>query len=135
MKKSCFFLLLLLTPCTTTFGQENRDMHLLDGTSMNYYYSNGSAVHVSFDEGNFNYKWLAGPLKDAEGREAYRSRKVGQGMYLVNFMVQATKTFVTILFNFDAGVMYTSALFTPGTEQEMQFFEGGIIEQLTLVTP
>ena len=42
------------------------------------------------------------------------------------------KTFVTLIFNFNANVMCASVLFTLGTEQEMVLFDGGIIEHLKL---
>ncbi len=51
---------------------------------------------------------------------------------MVNFMVQANSSFVTIVFNFNQNVMSTSALLAPGTDQELILFDAGIIEQLTL---
>lgn len=115
------------------FAEHHGDEHLLDGTSMTYYYQNGAAVKAKFQDGNFHFEWLAGPLKGAVGAEAYRSRKIGDKLYVINFMVQANKTFVTLIFNFNQNVMYSSVLFSPNTEDEQILFEGGIIEHLTLV--
>jgi hypothetical protein len=39
---------------------------------------------------------------------------------------------VTIIFNFDQSVMYSSVIFNPKTEQEQIFMEGGIIDHLKL---
>jgi hypothetical protein len=54
-------------------------------------------------------------------------------MYLINFQVESTSTFVTLIFNFNQNVMYSSVLFNPGSDQEQIYFEGGIIEHLHLV--
>lgn len=64
MKRSAILLLTLFTITCSAFSQENNDEHLLDGTSMDYYYQNGSAVHAEFINGQFHYKWIAGPNKD-----------------------------------------------------------------------
>ena len=132
MKLLLTAMLILLTITFSTVAQENQDEHLLDGTSMDYYYQNGSAVHVSFTDGQFNYKWIAGPNKGAEGTAPYRSRKIGDKMYFVNFHMNPSSTFVTFVFNFNQNVMYSSALIMPKTDQEMILFEGGIIEHLIL---
>lgn len=111
--------------------QDKQAEHLLDGTSMNYYYQDGSGVKVKFSKGNFHFKWILGPFKGAESTEEYKSRKLGDKIYVVNFFME-NKTFVTLIFNFNANVMCASVLFTPGTEQEMVLFDGGIIEHLKL---
>ena len=116
-------------PC---FGEDGKDQNLLDGTSVSYQYQSGAAVQVEFQDGHFVYEWTAGPMKGMTGREPYRSRKIGDKLYLINFTVQSTKTFVTLIFNFNENVMYSSVLFSPGTDQELTLFEGGIIEQLKL---
>jgi hypothetical protein len=99
---------------------------------MDYFYQNGTAVHFEIFEGLIKYKWIAGPNKDAEGQEKYRSRKIGDKMYLLNFMNEPSSTFVTLIFNFNQNVMYSSALIAPGTDQEQILFDGGIIEHLSL---
>ncbi len=132
MKQLVFCIISLLVISLPSIAQESQDEHLLDGTSMDYYYQNGTAVHLEIFDGQLKYKWLAGPNKDAEGQEKYRSRKIGDKMYLVNFMNEPSSTFVTLIFNFNQNVMYSSALIAPGTDQENVFFDGGIIEHLHL---
>ena len=111
-------------------AQDKSNEHLLDGTSMDYYYQNGTGVHVQFANGQFNWKWIVGPDKDSTGSEKYLSRKIGDKTYMINFKVTANSNFVTIVFNFNQNVMYTSALFDPKTDHEYVLFEGGIIEHL-----
>jgi hypothetical protein len=132
MKQSLIFMLAILAITCQAVAQEKQDEHLLDGTSMDYYYQNGSAVHAELLDGQFKYLWTAGPVKGTEGSEKYRSRKIGDKMYMVNFMVETNSTFVTIVFNFNQNVFSTSALIAPGTDKELILFDGGIIEQLTL---
>ncbi|HEY0432218.1 MAG TPA: MoaF N-terminal domain-containing protein [Chitinophagaceae bacterium] len=128
----------LLSICTTCFlalssiGQGKVDEHLLDGTSLDYYYESGSGVHAEFTDGRFIWKWIAGPDKGAVGNEGYLSRKIADKTYMVNFKVTAGSNFVTIVFNFNQNVMYTSALLDPRTATEKVLFEGGIIEHLKL---
>lgn len=132
MKQFLLILCVFLFLSFQSFAQEKHDEHLLDGTSMNYYYQNGSAVHVDFKDGQFFFKWIAGPNKDAEGNAKYRSRKIGDKMYLVNFHETSNSTFVTIVFNFNQNVISTSAIIAPNSDQESIIFEGGIIENLHL---
>ena len=132
MKQLLTFVLAFSFISCQLMAQEKQDEHLLDGTSMDYYYQNGSAVHAEFEDGHFKYTWIAGPIKGAEGSENYRSRKIGDKMYMVNFKAEADATFVTIVFNFNENVISTSAILAPGTEQEQVLFDGGIIEQLIL---
>ena len=132
MKYFLTSLLALMIIATDVTAQEKKDEHLLDGTSMDCYYQNGSAVHVEFMDGKFKYKWIAGPAAGAEGSENYRSRKISTRMYMVNVMVAANKTFVTIVYNFNQNMLSTSALIAPGTANEATLFDAGIIEHLTL---
>ncbi|XOV93960.1 MAG: MoaF N-terminal domain-containing protein [Bacteroidota bacterium] len=115
-----------------TLPSMSQGEQLLDGTSLNYQYQNGRAVHAEFADGQYKYTWTAGPYKGAEGQEKYQSKKIGDKLYMINFKVSSSSTFVTIVFNFDQSVMYSSAIFNPGTEQEQIFMEGGIIDHLKL---
>lgn len=132
MKKLVLLLVIILVGNLYSIAQESKDEHLLDGTSMNYYYQNGTAVHVEFNSGQFKYKWIAGPNAGNEGQHNYRSRKIGDKMYLVNFHEESNSTFVTIVFNFNQNVISTSAIIAPNSEQERIIFDGGIIENLHL---
>jgi hypothetical protein len=73
------------------------------------------------------------PMKDFGGHGKYRSRKIGDKMYLVNLQVEENSTFTTLIFNFNQNVMYSSVLFSPGTDQEQIRFDGGVIEHVHLV--
>ena len=132
MKHTLLFIYASFLLSLSSVAQEKSNEHLLDGTSMDYYYQNGTGVHVEFANGQFNWKWIAGPDKDSTGNEKYLSRKIGDKTYMINFKNSVNSDFVTIVFNFSQNVMYTSALLDPKTTQEQVLFEGGIIEHLRL---
>jgi hypothetical protein len=119
----CFF---------TAASQELGAEHLLDGTSMDYYYQNGSAVHAKFADGDLTFEWILGPNKGANGSCSYRARKIGDKLYMVGFSYEPSKAYVTIVFNFSQMMFSTSAWLLAGTEEEIELFEAGIIENLTL---
>ena len=105
--------------------------HLLDGTSMEYFYQNGTGISIEFYEGKLRFEWIAGPAKGvSRGDIAYRSRKIGDEVYLINFHETEQFDFVTLIFNFKQNVMYSSALVKYGTDRERTLFNGGIIEHL-----
>ena len=133
MKQLVAFMFAFLALTCQSNAQENQDEHLLDGTSMNYFYQTGTAVHIEFVEGVAKWKWIAGPWKDGVGKEKYRSRKIGDKMYLVNILEEGPSTFVTLIFNFNQNVMWSSLLLFPQTDNEQIWFDGGIIEHLKLV--
>ncbi|MBC2837747.1 hypothetical protein [Robiginitalea sp. SC105] len=113
-------------------AQEGQPQHLLDGTSMDYYYQNGSAVHATFEAGQFQFEWFLGPNAGATGSCAYNSRKIGEKRYLVGFSFDPSKAYVTIAFNFNENVFATSGWLGAGTEEELFLFEAGVIEKLKL---
>ena len=59
--------------------------HLLNGTSMNYFYQNGGGIRIEFYNGMLKYKWIVGPRKGNGNQDlAYNSRKVGPKTYLAS---------------------------------------------------
>ena len=118
MRRTVLFICTSFLLSLSSVAQDKSDEHLLDGTSMDYYYQNGSGVHVDFANGQFNWKWIAGPDKDSTGSEKYLSRKIGDKTYMINFKVSGNSNFVTIVFNFNQSVMYTSALLDPKTNHD-----------------
>jgi hypothetical protein len=63
-------------------SQLSQGEQLLDGTSLNYQYQNGSAVHAEFVKGQYKYLWTAGPFKGLKGKEKYQSKKIGDKLYM-----------------------------------------------------
>ncbi|MCU7869285.1 MAG: hypothetical protein KZQ82_16980 [Candidatus Thiodiazotropha sp. (ex Lucinoma annulata)] len=108
--------------------------HLLDGTAMNYFYQNGGGIHMELYDGMLKYEWIAGPRTGHKNQDlAYNSRKIGPRTYLVSWLEASHPDYTTLVFNFDNNVMYSSGIFRFGTEEQFTRFDGGIIENLTLV--
>jgi hypothetical protein len=123
--------LVLLMGSTYSLAQSDESEHLLDGMSFNYYYQNGAGLTVAFQNGKFNYEWIVGPRKGNSGKDiSYKSRKIGVDTYIVNFHEKHKPDFVTLIFNFEQNVMYSSAILRYGTDNEMTVFSGGIIEHV-----
>ncbi len=111
--------------------QKDHSDHLLDGTQLTYTYENGSSVEVHFDKGLFRFNWISGPFQGAQGAEDYKCLKIADKIYVVNIFMP-NKTFVTLIYNFQAMTLCASVLFTPCTETEMVMFEKGVIDHLAL---
>ena len=108
--------------------------HLLNGTSMNYYYQNGGGIHLELYNGMLKYEWIVGPRKGNGNKDLpYSSRKIGDKMYIVSWLEASHPDYTTLIFNFNNNVMYSSGIFRFGTKNQFTRFDGGIIEDLTLV--
>lgn len=72
--------------------------HLLDGVTLDYYYQNGTGVNLKFDDGKMTFEWIAGPKKGNTGTDiSYRSKKIGDDMYVINFQQQKAHNFITLI--------------------------------------
>ena len=132
MKQFLFFAIFFVTTTLHCTSQTKQDEHLLDGTSFDTYYETGSHEHVEFNDGQIISKWIAGPGQNATGQESYRSKKIGDKMYVVNFLKTPDHSFVTLIFNFNQNVLYASAIRGVGRKDEAIFLEGATIEHLHL---
>ena len=114
--------------------EQRQPEHLLDGTSMNYYYQTGMAIHLELNDGKLKYEWIAGPRKGKGNKDLpYSSRKIGDKMYVIRWLEESHPDYMTLIFNFDNNVMYSSGILRFGTKDQFTVFDGGIIEDLTLV--
>ena len=81
--------------------------HLLDGTSMNYYYQNGGGIHIELYDGMLKYEWIVGPRKGNGNKDLpYTSRKIGERLYIVSWLEASHPDYTTLIFNFTNNVMY-----------------------------
>jgi hypothetical protein len=128
MSRSLFFICMLFLLSISAVAQNKKVGHLLDGTSIDYVYKTIGGVHVKFSNGQFLWHWATGDT----GSAPYQAQKIGDKTYMVNFKVAGSSNFVTIVFDFNKRVFYTSALFNPKTKDEQTVFESGVIKQLTL---
>lgn len=115
----------------SAIAQEADSQPLLDGVELDYTYTDGGRVALSFSDGELSFRWLAGPFAGAEGAGfAYHSRQIGEDLYLVNWHDEEGFGFITLVINLQQKVLYSSALLGYGTEEELQLFDGAIIESV-----
>ena len=105
---------------------------LLDGTQIEYAYTDGRAVAMTFHDGKLRYRWIAGPFEGTEvGDLAYQSRKIGDELYLVSWHDTESPTFATMVINLEQNVLYSTALVRYGTDRQATLFQAAIIERVT----
>ncbi len=132
--KTIIVLFLTSVAFSSISAQEKQPEHLLDGTSMKYYYQTGMAIHLELYEGMLKYRWIAGPRKGKGNQDLpYSSRKIGDKMYVISWLEGSHPDYLTLIFNFNNNVMYSSGILRFGTPDQFTVFDGGIIEDLTLV--
>ncbi|MDW5288725.1 MoaF-related domain-containing protein [Formosa sp. PL04] len=108
--------------------------HLLDGYSMNFQYQNGTAIHMAFSNGKAEYKWLVGPGKGNGNQDiSYRSLKIGENLYLINWHEIDKNDYLTIVFDFDKMIVHSSIIVGYKNEAKRPLqtvFRSGIIDHL-----
>ena len=134
MKKITLIVSILLVFVGTISAQKKQSEHLLDGTSMKYYYQTGMAIHLELYDGKLKYEWITGPRKGKGNKDlSYSSRKIGDKMYVISWLEESHPDYMTLIFNFNNNVMYSSGILRFGSKNQFTVFDGGIIEDLTLV--
>lgn len=124
-------LLLTLVPASSALAD---DKHLLDGTSMTFYYQTGRGVDMQIDNGIMSYEWISGPRKGHGNKDLpYQSRKIGHKTYIFSWLEESHPDFITLVFNFDTNVVYSSGLARFGSDKQFIVFDGGIIQSVKLV--
>jgi hypothetical protein len=104
---------------------------MLDGTTMQYTYSEMGTVRVSYDNGCVSFQWVAGALQGETGEGfTYRARKVGGGQYFVNWHEPDLHGFVTLYIDFDAGVVHSSVLAAYASDNEQIHFDTASIDRV-----
>lgn len=134
--KKIIFAVILFSISVMTFAQtaDTENEHLLDGTSMKYYYQTGYGIHLEIYNGKLKYKWIKGPRKGHGNKDlAYSSRKIGDKVYIISWLEASHPDYMTLIFNFNNNVMYSSGILRFGTKDQFTVFDGGIIEDLILV--
>ncbi|WOT04205.1 MoaF-related domain-containing protein [Shewanella youngdeokensis] len=125
--------LMLISGSAYSKGINITEQHL-DGTTMNYFYQSGAGIEFKIHDGMVDYIWLTGKKKGNGNKNVpYRSRKIGNKMYIVNWIEESKNDFITLVFNFENNVMYSSGIMRFDKESPMTVFDGGIIQDLVLV--
>ena len=111
-------------------GQDDQP-RLLDGTELEYTYSDGGAVVLTFYDGLLKFRWIAGPFEGATGEDlAYNARAVADDIFLVNWHDLDGPSFVTLVINLQHNSLYSSALLGYQTDGELSLFDEATIERV-----
>lgn len=80
------------------------------------------------------YEWISGPRKGHGNKDLpYLARKIGHKTYLFNWLEESHPDFITLVFNFDTNVVYSSGIAHFGSEKQFIVFDGGIIQSVDIV--
>ena len=101
----CLFISL---PCLAEVtGELSKD---LAGTSLTYHYDSGRKYKVRFTADTMAYLRFDVPDRDWVEGVPYIARKLDNGVYLINWHRPERVEYVTIVYDFNKRLMYTSAL-------------------------
>lgn len=118
------------TPPEHVHQYTNAD-HLLDATSFEYYYEDGSGLSIAFGEGMLQFEWIVGPRKGNQAKDIpYQSRLIGDELYMVNWHEPRKPDFVSLIINLKQNVLYSSAILRYGTSMEMIHFKEATIKRV-----
>jgi hypothetical protein len=98
----------------------------LAGTELTYHYDGGRKYRVRFAADTISWLRLDVPGRTWENGTPYIARKISDTLYFVNWHRPERTEYITILFDFDKRVMYTSALL----EGKDRHFESARIVEL-----
>jgi hypothetical protein len=111
-------------------AQEN-DPHLLDGTELEYTYTDGGSVILTFYDGLLKFHWIAGPAAGtAEEGFGYRAMVIGEDRYLVVWRMEEANNFLTMVIDLGNRALFTSALMGYESDQENVLFDQATIHRI-----
>lgn len=90
-----------------------------DDIALDYTYSAGGSITAAFEKGFARYRWLSGPFQGVEEHDLkYRSKRIGEDVFVVNWHDKSNFNFVTLVINLSDKVVHSSALLYYGTPKE-----------------
>ena len=126
-----FTLILFIAVGARAAMAQEASPQLLDGMELEYTYTDGGTVILNFYDGKLKYRWTAGPFAGTEeGDRIYKSRRIGDELYLVNWHDTDNLNFVTLVVNLQQNVLHSSAVIGYGTDQEVTLFDTAVIERV-----
>ena len=104
---------------------------ILDGKELEYIYSDGGKVVLSFYDGLLKYRWVAGPFEgDKEKDLPYQSREIRDGQYVINWHDKQNSNFVTLILDLSRNALQSSAILDYDGENEIVLFDVATIERV-----
>ena len=104
---------------------------LLDGTELEYTYTDGGSVILAFYDGMLKFRWIAGSNEGATGEGfEYNARVIGDDRYMVVWQMPEAHNYLTMVIDLDSRALFTSALMGYGTEQQGALFDQAVIHRV-----
>ena len=115
---------------------QEADPHMLDGTELEYTYTDGGSVILTFYDGLLKFRWTAGPNEGASGEGfEYNARMIGDDRYVVVWRMIEDRNYLTMVIDLGQSSLFTSALLGYGTEQEGVLFDEATIHRVDRLKP
>ncbi len=123
---------LLLQMFVFATGAQADNEQVLDGTTIVWSYDNSDAtMDVSFANGLARYEWIAGMRKGRGDQDIpYNSRQISEGVYLINWVQADKPDFISMIFDFNNKLMFSSGLIGYGTDRQKNLFLSGTISSV-----
>ena len=110
---------------------QEADPHVLDGSELEYTYTDGGSVILTFYDGLLKFRWIAGPNEGASGEGfEYNARMIGDDRYMVVWRMTEERNYLTMVIDLGQRTLFTSALLGYGTEQEGVLFDEATIHRV-----
>ena len=124
------FVLLGVFALSPAVAQES-DPHLLDGTELEYTYTDGGSVVLTFYDGMLKFLWIAGPNEGAAGEDfEYSARVIGDDRYMVVWRMEEDNNFLTMVIDLEDRALFTSGLMGYETDGENVLFDEATISRV-----
>ncbi len=110
---------------------QETDTHVLDGTELEYTYTDGGSVILTFYDGSLKFLWIAGPNEGAAGEGfEYQAKTIGDDRYMVVWRMEEANNFLTMVIDLNSRTLFTSALMGYETDQEGVLFDEATIHRV-----
>ena len=110
---------------------QDADPQALDGTELEYTYTDGGSVILGFYDGLIRYRWIAGPNEGVTGEGFdYDAKMIGDDRYMVVWGSAEARNFLTMVIDLEQHSLFTSGLMGYGTEEESVLFDEATIHRV-----
>ncbi len=132
MSKLFFVLVLAQTLAAAAWAQADTGGHVLDGTSVEWGYSNSDArMVVSFADGLGRYEWVAGARAGNRDEEIpYSAREISPNIFLMSWIQTDRPDFISMIFDFNAMTIATTGLIGFNQNDYRFLFMDGVINSV-----
>ena len=131
MRRSLLPFLFLSTFAFGPLAAQENDPHALDGTELEYTYTDGGSVILTFYDGLLKFLWIAGPNEGAAGENfEYSARPIGDDRYMVVWRMEEANNFLTMVIDLESRALFTSGLMGYESDEEAVLFDEATIHRV-----